>query len=95
MASRPQSVPAVSTLDSASDAEMAGVAASASKKAKGASDKIFWKQDLFAQTLTNDLHHVFVVYIINNMLPFQSALVLSVLRIFHLRCCFESKWPKG
>lgn len=73
MATWPRSVPAVRTLDSASDAEMAGVAAPASEKAKEATNKISWKQDIFAQTLTNDLHHVFVVYIITNMLPFSTC----------------------
>lgn len=92
---RPRSIPAVRTLDSASDAEIAGVAASASKTAKEAADKIFWEQDLFAQTLTNDVHHGGFVYIITNMLSFPSALVMSFLRIFHLSCCFKTKWPTG
>lgn len=76
MAMQPQSIAAVRTLDSASNAEIAGVAASASKRAEEAADKISWEQDLFAQTLTNYVHHGVFVYIITNMLSFPSVLVV-------------------
>lgn len=64
MITQPLSVLTLRVLDLVNNAEMAGIVASVSYEDKKAKDTISWKQDLFSQPVTKDLHCLFIFYII-------------------------------
>lgn len=63
MVTQPHIVLTLRVLDSVNNAEMTGMAASISDEDKEATGIISWKQDLFSQSVTKDLHCVFIFYI--------------------------------
>lgn len=73
------SVLTLRVLDFVNNAEIAGMVASVSNEDKEGTDTIFWKQDLLSQSLTEDLHCLFIFYIIIIKLAFKNALVLHII----------------